>query len=307
MRHGKLALIAGALGMLAVAGLAGASLYFYDYAFVPAHKTFLSNATSAAQKAAFAWYDGVAKETWHEQAAGAKLRLAATYVPAKRPTTRAVVVAHGYMGSARDMAAKIRMFHAAGYNVLAPDDRGHGRSQGDYIGYGWVDRLDYLKWLDRLVARLGPDSRIALYGESMGGATVMYLSGEKLPRQVRTIVEDCGYTSIEDELAAQAQSQFGIPRYPLVPLVAATATVRAGYNVGAATTIPALRANTRPILFIHGAEDKFVPTAMAYRNYAAATAKKALWIVPGAGHARSFSKDPAEYRRRVLAWLDQSM
>ncbi|WP_461225201.1 alpha/beta hydrolase [Lacticaseibacillus suihuaensis] len=307
MKHRKLWLVAGALGMLAVAGMLGASLYFYDYAFVPKRKTFLNNTVSVAQRKAFAWYDAVAKETWHEQAAGADLRLAATYVPAKRPTTKAVVVAHGYMGSARDMAAKIRLFHDAGYNVLAPDDRGHGRSQGDYIGYGWADRGDYLKWLDRLVARLGSTGRIALYGESMGGATVMYLSGETLPRQVRAIVEDCGYTSIEDELAAQAQSQFGIPRYPLVPLVAATASVRAGYNVAAATAIPALRRNTRPILFIHGAEDKFVPTSMAYRNYAAATAKKSLWIVPKAGHAQSFTKHPAEYRKRVLAWLKAAM
>ncbi|WP_262316328.1 alpha/beta hydrolase [Lacticaseibacillus parakribbianus] len=290
MKHRKLWLVAGALGMLAVAGMLGASLYFYDYAFVPKRKTFLNNTVSVAQRKAFAWYDAVPKETWHEQAAGADLRLAATYVPAKQPTTKAVVVAHGYMGSARDMAAKIRLFHDAGYNVLAPDDRG-----------------DYLKWLDRLVARLGSAGCIALYGESMGGATVMYLSGEKLPRQVRAIVEDCGYTSIEDELAAQAQSQFGIPRYPLVPLVAATASVRAGYNVGAATTIPALRRNTRPILFIHGAEDRFVPTSMAYRNYAAATAKKALWIVPQAGHAQSFTKHPAEYRKRVLAWLKAAM
>ncbi|WP_125703922.1 alpha/beta hydrolase [Lacticaseibacillus daqingensis] len=294
------------LGMLLAAVTLGVCLYFYQYAFVPAHKTFLSNHTSAAERSAQVWLKQVPQESWHEQAAGAALRLHAIYVPAAAKTTQTVVVAHGYMGSAKAMAMKIKLFHDAGYNVLAPDDRGHGQSQGDYVGYGWIDRLDYLKWLDQLIRRTGPTSQIALYGESMGGATVMYLSGEKLPKQVKTIIEDCGYTSIMDELSYQANSQFGLPRLPLVPLVALTATVKAGYNVFTASTIPALRRDRLPILFIHGTKDTFVPTSMAKRNYAATTAKKALWLVPGAGHAESLEKHPKAYRQRVTAWLTQA-
>ncbi len=75
----------------------------------------------------------------------------------------------------------------------------------------------------------------------------MYLSGEKLPPQVKSIVEDCGYTSIIDELAYQAKSMFNIPKWPLVPAVALTATFKAGYNVFDASAIDALHKNTRPI------------------------------------------------------------
>ena len=57
-------------------------------------------------------------------------------------------MAHGYMGSAETMSVFAKMYHDWGYNVLAPDARGHGKSQGDYIGFGWPDRKDYVQWIE---------------------------------------------------------------------------------------------------------------------------------------------------------------
>lgn len=286
-------------------GLIGASLYFYQYAFVPSKKSFLSNGDSAFDRNAKQWLKQAAKQEWTMQSATGNLKLVAAYVPAKTPTTKTVVVAHGYMNTKEDMAPQIKLFHEAGYNVLAPDDRGHGQSQGNYIGYGWPDRLDYLKWMKRLVKVQGPSSQIALYGVSMGGATVMYLSGEKLPKQVQVIVEDCGYTSIIDELSYQAKSMFNLPKWPLVPAVGVTASILARYNVFAADATKAVAKNTRPMLFIHGDKDRFVPTAMGKTNYQAAGGEKSLWIVPGAAHANSYKKHPQAYAKRVLGFLAQ--
>ncbi|WP_203623540.1 MULTISPECIES: alpha/beta hydrolase [unclassified Lacticaseibacillus] len=300
----KWTILLSGLGMVIVAAIAGASLYFYNYAFVPSHKTFLSSTTEPAVRKAQAWLKTVPKETWHEQAAGANLRLVADWVPASHDTPKTIVVAHGYMNTKEDMARQIKFFHEAGFNVLAPDDRGHGQSQGNYIGYGYADRLDYLKWLQQVIRRVGPTSQIGLYGVSMGGATVMYLSGEKLPKQVVSIVEDCGYTSIMDELAAQGQALFSLPRYPLIPAVALTASLKAHYNVFAASTIVALNHNTRPLLFIHGAKDAFVPTSMVHREYAADHSEKKLWIVPKAGHAQSLKLQPNRYQHRVVGWFN---
>ena len=307
MRKHKKAWLIGLLSIFGVLlmGLVGASLYFYQYAFVPSKKSFLSGGESRIVKDGKAWLKTVHKETWTEKAAGADLKLVADYVPAAKPTNKTVVVAHGYMNTKEFMAPQIKMFHDAGFNVLAPDDRGHGQSQGNYIGYGWPDRLDYLKWINQIIKKQGQQSQIALYGVSMGGATVMYLSGEKLPSQVKSIVEDCGYTSIIDELTYQAKAMFNLPKWPLIPSVALTATIKAGYNVFDASAITALQKNTPPILFIHGSKDKFVPTSMVYQNYRAATkSKKALWVVKGAGHAKSFPDHQQAYSKRVVGWFN---
>ncbi|MEN2325453.1 alpha/beta hydrolase [Lacticaseibacillus paracasei] len=307
MRKHKKAWLIGLLSIFGVLlmGLVGASLYFYQYAFVPSKKSFLSGGESRIVKDGKAWLKTVHKETWTEKAAGADLKLVADYVPAAKPTNKTVVVAHGYMNTKEFMAPQIKMFHDAGFNVLASDDRGHGQSQGNYIGCGWPDRLDYLKWINQIIKKQGQQSQIALYGVSMGGATVMYLSGEKLPSQVKSIVEDCGYTSIIDELTYQAKAMFNLPKWPLIPSVALTATIKAGYNVFDASAITALHKNTRPILFIHGSKDKFVPTSMVYQNYRAATkSKKALWVVKGAGHAKSFPDHQQAYSKRVVGWFN---
>lgn len=60
------------------------------------------------------------------------------------------------------MANYAYMFHQMGYNVLLPDDRGHGQSAGKYISFGWQDRRDYLGWIDKVVRINGRHTDIIL-------------------------------------------------------------------------------------------------------------------------------------------------
>ncbi|KRL13874.1 hypothetical protein FD09_GL001907 [Schleiferilactobacillus perolens DSM 12744] len=284
--------------------LTGASLYMYNYGFVPGKKDFLSNKKDPVLERNQRWLAATKKFTWHETAANSSLRLVADYVPAVKKTNKTIVVAHGYMSNKEGMANYIRMFHNLGYNVLAPDDRGHGQSQGNYAGYGWPDRLDDIKWVNQLIAKEGTQTQISLFGVSMGGATVMFMSGEKLPSQVKAIVEDCGYSSIHDELAYELKELFGLPPFPLINTVNIVAQIRAGYNFDDGDAPTALAKNKLPIFFIHGSKDTFVPTKMVYTNYRAAKQPKQLWVVPGATHAQSYEKEPTQYRAKVQAFLN---
>ncbi|MCT2907532.1 alpha/beta hydrolase [Schleiferilactobacillus harbinensis] len=301
----KLTVIISILVVLFLVVLTGASLYMYNYGFVPGKKDFLSNKKDPVLDRNKRWLAATKKFTWHETAANSNLKLVADYVPAAKATKKTIVVAHGYMGKKEDMANYIRMFHTMGYNVLAPDDRGHGASQGNYAGYGWPDRLDYIKWVKQVIAKDGQQSKISLFGVSMGGATVMFMSGEKLPSQVKAIIEDCGYSSIHDELAYELKELFGLPPFPLINTVNIVAQIRAGYNFDDGDAPTALKKNTRPIFFIHGAKDTFVPTKMVYTNYKAAKQPKQLWVVPGAAHAQSWAKQPKEYQRKVTSFLNE--
>ena len=75
------------------------------------------------------------------------------------------------------------------------DARAHGKSEGEYIGFGVLDRFDAKKWIDYAIERFGENVNIFLHGESMGGATVLMAGGLNLPKNVKGIISDCPITS----------------------------------------------------------------------------------------------------------------
>jgi fermentation-respiration switch protein FrsA (DUF1100 family) len=185
-----------------------------------------------------------------------------------------------------------------------PDMRAHGSSEGNIIGFGQTDKKDYVKWIEQVVKK-NPNAEITLYGLSMGAATVMMTSGEKLPDNVKNIIEDCGYDSVWNELAYQAKALYHLPKFPLLYEVSALSKLRAGFWYQEASATQALAKNKRPILFIHGSEDRFVPTEMVYKNFAATKGPKELWIVKGAKHASSIETAKDDYIDKIKNFLSK--
>ena len=245
--------------------------------------------------------------------------LHALYIAAAQPTNRTAVIVHGYTDNA------IRMLHIGylynrllGYNVLLPDLHGHGLSCGDHIRMGWHDRLDLLQWTaaaDELFGRnlpdtLGSGTQMVVHGISMGAATTMMASGEVeqgIYRQpfIKCFVEDCGYTSAWDEFRGELKAQFGLPAFPLLHTASLLSLWEHGWSFREASALEQVKKCTRPMLFIHGDADTFVPTEMVHRLYEAKPEPKELWIVPGAAHATSYKERPQEYTARVKAFVEK--
>lgn len=139
----------------------------------------------------------------------------------------------------------------------------------------------------------------------MGAATVMMTAGEPLPKNVVSIVEDCGYASVNEELTYQLKELFGLPAFPLIPVTSLVTKVRANYFFGEADVVKQLHKNQLPILFIHGDADTFVPFHMLDEVYEATNGPKEKWVVPGAEHAKSYAVDPEQYRQKVKAFLEK--
>ncbi|WP_261809714.1 alpha/beta hydrolase [Levilactobacillus humaensis] len=296
---------------LPLAGLAATSLIASERLFNFAFKrvNYVPETSADKQKYADAyyayvdWFKQVKKEKWYLHEHDPKNRMVAEYIPAETPSHKTVIISHGYKGNGETMANFAQMYHQLGFNVLLPDDRGHGESAGKYISFGWLDRLDYLQWIQQVIDRADANVKILLFGVSMGGATMEMLSGETLPAQVKAIIADCGYSSIEAELTYLLKRQFHLPKYPIEPLVSTISKRRLGYYLGDVTATDQLKKNKRPILFIHGEQDVYVPVGMAYENYAATHAPKQLWIVRNASHAESFWINPDRYRAHVTEFL----
>lgn len=213
------------------------------------------------------------------------------------------VLCHGYTGSAYQMSSFGEIFAEKGFSILAVDLRGHGSSEGAYRGMGWHDSFDVCDWAALIEERYKVRD-IALFGISMGGATVMMASGHKLPANVKVIIEDCGYSSIKAELKYNAKKSYHLPSFPLMNFLSGVTKIKAGYSIlNDGDAVAQVRQTDIPILFIHGEEDRFVPFSMMNKLYKAAGGPKMKFTVPGAAHGKSFAMDPEGYKDAVYSFL----
>ena len=226
-----------------------------------------------------------------------------SYVVTQNSNKWAIVV-HGYGGSGKLMSDKSKYFYDMGYNVLIPDLRGHGKSEGDYIGMGWKDRLDIISWINFIIKE-NPNAEIVLHGTSMGAATVLMTSGENLPSNVKAIVADCAYTSAWDEFSYQLETYLKVPSSYILNVTNMVTKLKAGYSLKEASALESVKKATVPILFIHGDKDKFVPYSMIDKLYDATSSPKEKLTIDGGEHANSDLVSPFLYWLTLEDFLNQ--
>lgn len=232
------------------------------------------------------------------------LKLHAYEVKNENKTDKWAIVVHGYTSEGKLLSSKAKHLYNMGYNVLVPDLRSHGTSEGNYIGMGWHDRLDIIDWINYIVKN-NPNSEIALHGTSMGSATVLMVSGEKLPSNVKAIVADCGYTSVYDEFSYQLKQLFNLPAFPIMNFSDVVTHIRAGYCLNDASAINQVKKSTTPILYIHGDKDDFVPYYMMDELYNATNSEKEKLTIEGGEHANSDLVNSKLYWSTVNSFLEK--
>ena len=139
----------------------------------------------------------------------------------------------------------------------------------------------------------------------MGASTVLMTSGEDIPKNVKAVIADCGYSSAWDELSYQLKKFLYLPSFPFLNFMSFITKIKAGYSLEDADAIKQVKKCKIPILIIHGAEDKFVPTKMANIIYDSAPCKKERLIVPNAAHVQSSTVNPTLYWKTVNNFLEK--
>ena len=235
-----------------------------------------------------------------------KHKVYAAYAPAKDPETAngTALIVHGYGDNHFVFLYLARMYRdQLNYNVFMPDLQYHGYSEGDAIQMGYLDRFDILNWIN--VARsVFPQDFMVLHGVSMGAATVMFTSGEPLPHYVKCFVEDCGYNSVRGQFEKNLKESFPFIPKSILNSASIVTHNKYGWYFSEADCTPALNRCEKPMLFIHGDADDFVPFEDLQKNFdAKILGYKEMWVAPGAVHANSYAKYPKEYTERVYYFL----
>ena len=258
-----------------------------------------------------AWFDslmdaGIMKDTIVRSYNGNMIY--ACYAPAKDPATAngTAIVVHGYGDNHFVFLYLVRMYRDdLNYNVLFPDLQYHGYSEGDHCQMGWFDRYDVEQWAD-VAHSIFKDNFTVLHGVSMGGATVMMASGDKLQPFIKAIVEDCGYASVVAQFNKNRRDSFWFVPADILQSASLVTKKKHGWGFWEASSVEQLKKSTVPMLFIHGDADDFVPFSHLDKCYNAKTqGYKEKWVAEGAVHANSFAKHPEEYKQHVHDFLEK--
>ena len=295
----------GLLTALFGGGAAAASI-FYDMAVVPKKKTQKDLESNPMDAKAIRWVkNSPAREDLYINSID-ELKLHANYIKAEEESHKYAIVIHGINSDSRYMGNYAEHYHKMGINVLLPDDRGFGESEGDYTGYGYFDRFDVLEWIYH-IRKMDKAAHILLHGVSMGAAITLMTTGEKLPENVIFAVADSSYTSLYEEFAnVYKQGKHLIP-FPVTFFIIRVLTlIRCGYDIKKVDVLSAVERSKTPTLFIHGDEDKFIDPQMCARLYEKCAAPKQYCLILGADHVEGVYVDPEKYWNKIEGLMEKT-
>jgi pimeloyl-ACP methyl ester carboxylesterase len=229
------------------------------------------------------------------------LELSAWYVPSKN---RAAIVTFPRQWT----IAQARMLARNGYGVLLVDPRGYGDSQGDPNAYGWGSTKD----IDAAVAwlRRRPDverRRIGGLGVSMGGEQMLEAAASN--RGLKAVVsEGAGVRSVREALLRRGSNPLELAlQYPQDLVQTVSVWLLGGEPVPISLKNASLLIAPRATFLIYGEDGQEIEKAVNPVYYDAAFSPKAIWMVPGAGHAQGIEAQPGEYERLVVGFFDRTL
>ena len=234
------------------------------------------------------------------------LRLAGTWLAADNPKGT-IILAHGYRSCKLiEFSMVLEFYHNYGLNILLPDQRSHGKSEGKIITFGVKESEDITRWIAWHNENHG-QLPVILSGLSMGASTVLFLADADLPKNVKGIIADCGFTSPWEIISCVFKNITHLPPVPSLWVAEGFARIFGGFSLRQKDTRKILTHSRLPILMVHGVDDGFVPCEMTRQGYDACVGDKQVLLVKGADHGLSFLVDGDRYKKTVLAFLDKNL
>ena len=212
---------------------------------------------------------------------------------------RIVFIIHGYRQDHIEVGGFFYNFYKdRNIDIFCCDHTAAGESEGHFIGFDVFEHKDCLKWLDYIVKRFGEDTEIILHGFSMGAATVMQMSGH-CPKNVKFIIEDSGFENAKASLGHQVG--------PLYNPVVGLNKLIAKYDLNDSDVKDSLKKSKIPMLFVHGKDDKLVPSVIGPKLYEFYEGEKDCLFMPKTRHIETMYTSPKEYSEKIDSFIEKYM
>jgi uncharacterized protein len=241
--------------------------------------------------AEFVTFDGVTLSGW--------------YLPSTNGA--AVVLLHGASSTRSVVLAHAAVLAEHGYGVLLYDARGHGRSGGTAMEFGWYGDLDIAAALSYLESRPEVDhARLGAVGMSMGGEQVV--GAAATDTRIRAVVGEGvtgrGYTDkgwLPRHWRGWIQRGIDATLYGTADLLT-DASPPISLRDAVAEAAPT------PVLLVAGGATMGNAEEDADEWIQAGSPNTVeLWVVPETGHTAALRTRPEEWKATVVGFLDSTL
>ena len=220
-------------------------------------------------------------------------------------SNKTIMLFHGYRSCGeKDFSGSFKFYIENGFNILLVDQRCHENSEGKIITFGVKESRDVISWLGYILKTYGGDKEIFIEGLSMGAATVLFSTRFDMPDNVKGIIADCGFNSPEKIIRKVAKQNFHINGFLLMPALNVLCKLFGKFSVYEVSSEKALKDFHKPILFIHGTGDDFVPCEMSKSSFGAANEPKFICLVDGAMHGMSYFVDTPKVQKAFTDFIE---
>ena len=208
-------------------------------------------------------------------------------------------VIHGYRSDHLDTGGLYYDYYKSrGIDFFCCDHTAHGGSEGQFIGFDVLELRDCLQWIEFLKEKFGQDIEIILHGFSIGGGTVLQMSGH-CPEQVKCIITDSAYRNARASLDHQIGPMYQPMRW--------INRVVAGYDLDDSDVTKSMEQSRIPILFVHGQDDKLVPFENGPSLYERYEGEKDCFFPTGTRHVESMYTSPREYAEKIDGFVKRHL
>lgn len=230
--------------------------------------------------------------------------ISGSFVRNEKSDGRTVIFCHGVTVSRICMIKYAGMYYKRGWNLFLYDHRRHGKSGGITTTYGYFEKYDLKAVVDYIRGQVGGSAIIGIHGESMGAATLLQYAG--MEDKADFYIADCPYSSLWELLRYLLKQDYHLPAFPLMQISDFFIRLQGKFSVKSVNPYDDVKNINKPVLFIHGESDDYVPTSMSIKMRNVKKGCAELYIAPGAGHAKSMCSDPKAYENIVFSFLEKA-
>ncbi|MFD4932132.1 alpha/beta hydrolase [Peribacillus butanolivorans] len=240
---------------------------------------------------------------------GNDITLKGWYIPAEKNEKMTLIFGHGYLANREEPRAEalklVKTLVSDGYNVLMFDFRAWGESEGKMCTLGLYEKYDMQGAID-WVKQNKPESRIGLFGFSMGAATSLLVAAEE--NCVEVVVADSPFSDLKAYLNENLSYFTKLPKYPFNPIILNTIPFLSGVKLDVVKPIDVIgKIYPRKVLFIHSDADKTIFCRHSELLSNCHPDKFTYWKTSGVLHLRSHQAYPNEYQEKVLSFLNSAV